>query len=409
MPEISFIVPVLNTEKVCVNINPSPLDAVIDRNRAMNVCIAGFGNIGGTLAGILSLNGRNVRVFTVSYNGGGGRNVPFKLKEMESDNELLASIDLITDDLGVAVNNVDMIIVTYPSFMLESFVRKVTPFLSKPVLFGIVPGGGGAEYITRKLLKQRHIIFGLDRTPYIARAIEKNRSVEFSKKKSVNVAAIPGKETARVAGILEELVRLPVHGLANYLAVSLTPSNAILHTSRLYTMFKEYDLDVTYSEVPYFYRDWTDGASKSLIALDKELERITLVMPELRSPEMKTIREHYESSMIEAMTDKIRSIPSLKNIPSPMKKISENSFIPDFTSRFFTEDVPFGLLIIKGFGLITNVDTPEADKIIRWVQKWLGKDYLNEAGRPGRDFLLSGVPQAYGIETLEDVYTFYRY
>ncbi|EOH92752.1 hypothetical protein UAW_02791 [Enterococcus haemoperoxidus ATCC BAA-382] len=371
----------------------------------MKICIVGFGNIGSALAGMLSLGGHDVRVFTSVHLG---HNCPFTLNEMGSAKEMRTSINLVTNDLGVAVKDVDMIIVTYPSFMLESFVKNVSVFLTKPILFGVVPGSGGAEYITNQVFTQKHVIFGLDRVPYIARLIEKNHSVEFSKKESVNVAVIPEKETVTVAKILEDLLQLPVYPLKNYLEVSLTPSNAILHTSRIYSMFKEYNSNITYTRVPYFYRDWTLDSSESLIALDKELRSIILSMKELELSEIKTIREHYESESVDAMTEKIRSISSFKNIPSPMKKVSDKKFVPDFLSRYFIEDIPFGLLIIKGFALITGVDTPEADQIILWSQKWLDKEYLIDGGKPGCDFLLSGVPQAYGIDTLEEMYRFYK-
>ncbi|MEI5991364.1 hypothetical protein A5881_002899 [Enterococcus termitis] len=371
----------------------------------MKICIVGFGNIGSALAGMLSLGGHDVRVFTSVHLG---QDHPFTLNEMGSTKEMSTSINLVTNDLEVAVKDVDMIIVTYPSFMLESFVKNVSVFLTKPILFGVVPGSGGAEYITKQVFTQKHVIFGLDRVPYIARLIEKNHSVEFSKKESVNVAVIPKKETVTVAKTLEDLLQLPVYPLKNYLEVSLTPSNAILHTSRIYSMFKEYHSNITYSKVPYFYRDWTLDSSDSLIALDKELRTIILAMPELELSTIKTIREHYEAPTVETMTNKIKSISAFKNILSPMKKVSDQTFVPDFTSRYFTEDLPFGLLIIKGFGLITGTATPEADKIILWSQKWLNKEYLTEQGAPGPDFLASGVPQAYGINTLEETYHFYK-
>ncbi|WP_348920668.1 NAD/NADP octopine/nopaline dehydrogenase family protein [Enterococcus rotai] len=371
----------------------------------MKICIVGFGNIGSAIAGRLSLSGHDVRVFTSTELG---QDCPFTLKEMDSTDERQTTIALVTNDLETAVADIDMLIVTYPSFMLEAFAKKVEPFLIKPIFFGIVPGSGGAEYITKKIFTQKHVIFGLDRVPYIARLIEKNHSVEFSKKASVNVAAIPKKETAVVARMLEELLRLPIYQLQNFLEVSLTPSNAILHTSRIYSMFKDYATGVTYPKIPYFYRDWTLDSSESLIALDQELKNIILKMPELDLSEIKTIREHYESPTAKAMTDKIKSISSFRNIISPMKQLSDQTFVPDFTSRYFTEDLPFGLLIIKGFGLITEVETPEADKIILWSQKWLNKEYLTNEGKPGQDFFVSGVPQAYGIKTLEDVYHFYQ-
>ena len=62
--------------------------------------------------------------------------------------------------------------------------------------------------------------------------------------------------------------------MPNYLSVSLTPSNPILHPTRLYSIFKDYQEGMVYKNIPLFYEDWTDEASTYLIKCDKELRQI---------------------------------------------------------------------------------------------------------------------------------------
>lgn len=46
-----------------------------------------------------------------------------------------------------------------------------------------------------------------------------------------------------------------------------------------------------------------------------------------------------------------------------------NKFKVDYTNRYFTEDVPYGLLIIKSLGLLLEEETPMIDRVILWMQK----------------------------------------
>ena len=72
-------------------------------------------------------------------------------------------------------------------------------------------------------------------------------------------------------------------------------------------------------------------------------------------------------------------------------------------ARFFWEDVPFGLVILKDIGRILGVETPHCTKQIVWHQKFMPVKYVDE--KTG-EFLPNalkgtGAPTAYGIDTPE--------
>jgi hypothetical protein len=50
--------------------------------------------------------------------------------------------------------------------------------------------------------------------------------------------------------------------------------------------------------------------------------------------------------------------------------------IPDFSHRYLTEDVPFGLVVLRGVAELTGVPTPTIDKIVLWAQNASGVRYL---------------------------------
>jgi len=81
----------------------------------------------------------------------------------------------------------------------------------------------------------------------------------------------------------------------------------------------------------------------------------------------------------------------------------------NLNARFFWEDLPYGLLILKDIGDIVGAATPNITRCIIFHQRHMPVKYVNEqTGKFNKDVLLnhSGAPSAYGITTIEDlVYT----
>ena len=64
---------------------------------------------------------------------------------------------------------------------------------------------------------------------------------------------------------------------------------------------------------------------------------------------------------------------------------------PDFNSRFFVEDVPDGLVIVKGVAEIAGVETPMLDRVLSWCQGHMSKEYLVGDRLRGRDCRPAGL------------------
>ena len=80
----------------------------------------------------------------------------------------------------------------------------------------------------------------------------------------------------------------------------------------------------------------------------------------------------------------------------------------DKNSRYFVEDIQFGLCIIKAFAELCDVKTPTVDKVIEWGQKLVGKEYLVNGRLNGRDKGELMIPQAKGIKTKEELIKYYK-
>lgn len=181
--------------------------------------------------------------------------------------------------------------------------------------------------------------------------------------------------------LIENIFGVHINLLDSHLEATLTNSNPLLHPSRMFALFEGHE---SYDHIPLFYEDWDNRSSETYIACDNEFQKVreALGIPQEAIP---TALEHYESHDAESMTRKITSIPSLKGIPVPMLKATDGSFIPDYSNRCFTEDIPFGMLITKSYAIRLGIETPAIDRIILWAQGRMGKEYLTGGILTGKD------------------------
>lgn len=327
------------------------------------VTVIGAGNIGTLMAAEIAVRGYDVCLYAHSK-----ENISGELSVFDADDALLYSTKLkkVTDKLETALEEADFVFVTYPSFMLSGLCEQMLPLIRKEAAVCIVPGSGGAEFAFKPLIDKGVTLCGLQRVHSIARLKQKGKSVYMlGRKDSVQLGAIPSRKTAELSQLVGNMLSMPCEALENYLSVTLTPSNPILHTTRLYSMFRDWHEGVYYPENIPFYESWTDNSSRELFACDEELQEICKALSPLDLSAVRSLKLHYESDTPEKLTAKIKSIKAFRGILSPMKE-TKNGFIPDLESRYFTADFPYGLKVLIEFGKATGIDTPNMNKVWSW-------------------------------------------
>ena len=85
----------------------------------------------------------------------------------------------------------------------------------------------------------------------------------------------------------------------------------------------------------------------------------------------------------------------------PLTKVP-GGVVPNVESRFFWEDIPYGLCILKNFGDIFGVPMPNTERIIRWHQKFMGVRFLS-SDNSLINMHLTGAPGKYGYTTKDDL------
>ncbi len=331
----------------------------------MNVTIIGGGNIGTLLAADIARKNHSVTVYTPKADKWN-----YTISVYNSEEEFLFSskLYLVTDDMEKAINDAQIILVTLPAYMFDDLANKMLPYIKSNQFIGFFPGSGGVEYAFKKFIERNVTIFGFQRVHSIARLKEYGKAVyELGRKDILHMASIPCHKAESIAQIMSEMLDIKCVSLINYLSVTLTPSNPILHTTRLYSIFKNYMADDVYPLPIPFYENWNDDSSEILFACDNELQDLCKVIPlELNS--VISLKEHYESYTPHEMTIKINNIAAFKGIMTPMI-FQEDAYIPDWQSRYFTADFSYGLKIIYDISRLFEIDVPNIKMVWEWYKQ----------------------------------------
>ncbi len=358
----------------------------------MNITIVGGGNVGTQIAVHCAQKGNDVTVYTSKP-----QLFCNHLLVVNEQGETIhrGTIKLSTFDDRRAFQNAELIFITMPAYCMDDIAKKILPFVREGMKIGIVPGTGGGECAFGECISAGAVLFGLQRVPSVARIVEYGRVVRATGyRKTLHVAALPYRATEEIRCITESIFDMPCEALPHYLNLTLTPSNPILHTTRLRTIFEDYQSGMHYGALPLFYEEWSDRTSYLLFDCDAEVQALCSAITEFDLSSVKSLKQHYESNTPEALTRKIRSIAGFKGLPTPCVR-EESGYIPDLNSRYFTADFSYGLTIIKQIADMYDVPMPNVTDTLAWYRRISINDLEYSFAQ-------------YGIHTREDFVKFYQ-
>lgn len=326
----------------------------------MKICICGGGNLGHVCAGFLANRGHQVSILTTKPERWNS-----ELEIVAPDGILSGKISLISSNPKEVILQAEMVLVCLPGYAIHDELVKIKPYLSKGTIVGSVVSSTGFFFEAFKVLSSDIPLFGFQRVPFISRIIDYGKKAELKGyKDTLHVAIENTSEKEPIRTELEKLLEKPVSIADSYYEVSLSNSNPILHPARLYTMWKDWRPGIVYPRNPQFYAEWTVEASTLLLKLDDEFQQLLKVIG-LKAGRIPSILDYYESTDAISLTQKLHDIKAFQGIPSPMKKV-EGGWIPDFSSRYFTEDFPYGMRFIVETAHEQNVVIPTIEKIYQW-------------------------------------------
>lgn len=328
------------------------------------ITICGGGSLGHVVAGWLSA--RNHAIVNILT----GR--PEKWQSdivVDTPDEIILNgkISKISNKVEDVIPESDVVLLCLPGYMIAKQLEVIKPFLNPSTYVGSVFSSTGFFFEALNLLGNEQPLWGFQRVPFISRVNEYGKSAHLlGYKNSHNIAIenVSNSKKVEFAITLQDWFERPINVLHNYYEASLTNSNPLLHTSRLYTMFGNENEGKTFDRMVYFYEEWTEAAADLYIKMDEEFFRLLKVLP-VSEGYLPRVLDYYESHDAKSLADKLSSIQGFKGITSPMKQ-TDKGWVADFESRYFTEDFPYGLRYIWQLAHEKGVECPNIDRVYEW-------------------------------------------
>ena len=265
----------------------------------MKICICGGGSLGHVCAARLaSRQGVSVNLLT-------GHPEKWEKVVTATDpngREYRGAIAAVSSDAADVIPGSDIILLCLPGFAIKDTLQKIKPFAGSATVASVVSSTG--FFFEAMELLPSSPLFGFQRVPYIARTEVYGRSAKLlGYKKSLAIATVNIPDPEALRRQVEALWDTPTILLGSYLEAALTNSNPILHTGRLYSMFGRENAP-KYDHNVFFYREWTDDASETVIAMDREFS-LLLARLGIGRENLPTLLDYYESEDAAALTRKL--------------------------------------------------------------------------------------------------------
>ncbi|CAG9461701.1 unnamed protein product [Pedinophyceae sp. YPF-701] len=339
-----------------------------------------------------------------------------------------------TADPAEALEDTDMLLLTAPSYTHAQFLRHAAPHLPREGLYiGATVAQAGFDWMVHRALRDADVplpealtIFAFEILPWICRLDEFGKSVRvLGTKRALDMAVEPRVYGPAVADMMTALFAEPVcrkypgglrrmshHAYPKFAAVpsfmglSLMNVGAVWHPCLMYGRFKDWDKSTPFQEHLRLSKQIEPATSQLLNSVSVEILAIRAALED-RDPTMDLtnvshifdwILRAYPGDMADTsgLARAIETNAAWRTLRHPMIQ-RDGGWFPDNASAYFSEDIPCGLVPIRGLAQLLDVPTPHIDEVLTWCQDMMGKEYLVDGQLVGRDVRETRAPQAYGV------------
>lgn len=390
-----------------------------------NITIIGGSNSTHVIAPLLANRGFRVTILTRKSDlWKDTLEVEFQSEDGKVERKIKKKIHLITSDEKKALEDVQIILLCIPVSEYFKVLLRIGKHIpkDKEVWLGTIYGQGGVNWIYNEIIQKfslnKLVYFSYGLIPFICRTKEYGSvGITYGSKHNNIVSVFPKDKFHELDKKLFTEISFEWPGIGktcqadNFLSLTLSVSNQIIHISRMYGLYlKNKKGWKTLDEIPYFYRDFDDSSANILKRLDEDYEKIRQKIRELYPTisfkymlNYLDLEKFTNNSSNKNVKDSLVNSKTLRQIKTPVMKSGER-YILDRNSRFFTDDIFYGLVIIKWIADKYMIDLPIVDELLKWSQNYLDEPQntiLNIECEYKYDPLKSGIPTRY--ETYSEI------
>lgn len=337
----------------------------------MKIAILGAGNTGQIMAFDLARKGAEVRLYT----GSAEKAAHIRLHGIVAEGSLSGSARpaVATTDMGEAVRGAEVVFVMSTAGGHRPLAEKFGSVAEKGQTVIVFNGNWGALEFCEVLGvapgdAAAGLLIGETGTQlYIGSA--SGPGVVFVKqvKKAVSLAMAAPERTAetvaRLAGFFPQFT-----AAANIVSTSLSSANAIVHTP--VCLF-----NLSRIEMRQDFLFYAEGASPSTVAYVERIDEERMaVLRALGLPfrSMLEIINSFWPDKKESLYAAIRENPSYGTVTGPKS----------LEHRFFSEDIPYGVVPLVHLGRVLGVETPYLEAMLETFSRFFGRDLFAAGFRP---------------------------
>jgi len=337
----------------------------------MRITIVGAGHGGTTIAADLKEKGHFVKILKTSK---GLHNEHFEyLKEnkgkvtiKEASIERAVYLDEVTTDVESAVKDAEIIIIYVQTNYHEQVIERILPFMSDDQIVLLEPGYLSTAYFLKHNRDLDLTIVEAQSSPIDCRIMAPGKVKVLFRNVRNPVAIFTEKDPAIIQEKLDQLQYNFVY-LESVIEAALHNPNLIVHTIGGIMSIPR----IEYSEGNYWmYKEvFTPHVWNIVESLDKEKMDVLEQIGAKRKSYVDACRfRNFEDLNIDSKEAFQKY--ALNNSP-------EGPFVAD--SRFITEDVPEGLVLLESLGTMLNIPTPTCTGLINTASASLNTDFRENA------------------------------
>ena len=335
----------------------------------LQVAIIGAGAGGRAMAVHLTLAGCNVRLHDSSteiieaIRSKGG--VEMRIRDLSRT--VFARIPVVTSQVEEAVVGADLIAVVVPAFLHDAVARAMAPHLTEGQVVWLHPGGTCGTLEFRKVLcdlSQRSILLAeAENLIYACASVGKTGVCLNAVKRSVKVAGLPAKDNKQILSILggiypqlTEARNILEVGIGN-IGMILHPITMIMNCARV-----EHETDE--------FEFYAQGVSPSVTRVMEVLDRERIAVGEAYSVDTLSVTQWIRESY---GVDGSNYFTFIQNMN--MERFGRSPAPKSLSSRYVSEDVPYGIVPLIGLGTTAGVDMPCMEGLVVLASAAAGINY----------------------------------
>jgi opine dehydrogenase len=348
----------------------------------MNISILGAGNGGTAVAALLSLKGHDVTLIKTSH-AMHDQNYNFLLKNgglvrlIEKDIITTAKIKLLTRDISL-LSESEIVIIYIQTNYHENLIKRIKPYLRDDQILLINPGYLSTAYVLKHCSDIDLTVCEAQSSFVDCRIIEPG-TIKIGFRNVRNPLGI--YPTRRMDYGKQKLNQLgfPFVYLPSVIEAALHNPNLIVHTVGAIMSIPR--IEKTKGDYCMYHEVFTPSVWHIVEALDNEKMN---VMEKLGSERM----PYVEACKYRNTLEDTRNAKDVFFWYAQMPDRAKGPTVVD--SRYISEDVPQGLVLLETLGLKLNVETPICTSLINIASATLNRNLRSEGRtieRLGEDVL----------------------